>query len=185
MHLSGVRVLAPLAALACVALLPACAFNINTYGASVDNVENIKRQNLPPVALGTFSATKPGVSVITCRGAGPVTTPGKIPYESYIEGALRDEFRLAGIYDPNSRLVLGGNLELVDFSSNIGVARWMLTLKLSSGDASYTTLTEHPFSTNYFGDKACQQVAQAFVPAVQQLIRDVVASPRFKSLFTP
>jgi hypothetical protein len=162
-----------------------CAFSINTYGASVENVENIKRQNLPPVALASFTATRPGLSVITCRGAGPVTTPGNIPYESYIEGAIRDEFKLAGIFDANSRQTINGHLELVDFSSNIGVARWMLTLKLSTDRVSYTTMTEHPFSTNYFGDKACQQVAQAFVPAVQQLIRDVAASPNFKVLFAP
>ncbi len=185
MRRSGFRALAPLAALACVMLLPACAFNINTYGASVENVEAIKRQNLPPVALGKFTATKPGISVITCRGTGPVTTPGKISFESYIEGALRDELKLASIYDANSKLVLSGNMDLVDFSSNLGVARWMLTLALSSGNVSYTTATEHPFSVNYFGDKACQQVAQAFVPAVQQLIRDVTADPRFKTLFAP
>ena len=162
-----------------------CAFSINTYGASVENVENIKRQSLSPVALAPFTSAKPGLSVITCRGAGPVTTPGKIPYESYIEGAIRDEFKLAGIFDGNAAQTINGHLELVDFSSNIGVARWMLTLKLSSERGSYTTMTEHPFSTNYFGDKACQQVAQAFVPAVQQLIRDVAASPSFRTLFAP
>jgi hypothetical protein len=173
-----------IAALAGVVLLSGCAFNIGSYGSSVDTVESIRRQNLPPVSLAPFTATKPGVTTIYCRGTGPVETADKKSFESYIEAAMRDDLKLAGIYDPDSKLVLNGNLDAIDFSSNMGVARWMITLSVSSTKPGYATSIQHQFSTNFVGDKACQQVAGAFVPAIQQLVRQVAENPQFKTLFT-
>ena len=170
-------------ALASVLLLSGCAFNIGSYGSSIDTVESIKRQNLPPVSLAPFTATKPGVTTIYCRGTGPVETADKKPFESYIHEAMRDDLRLAGIYDPNSKFVLNGNLDAIDFSSNMGVARWMITLSVSGTKPGYATSIQHQFSTNFVGDKACQQVAGAFVPAVQKLVQQVAENPQFKTLF--
>jgi hypothetical protein len=45
--------------------------------------------------------------------------------------------------------------------------------------------SKHEFSTNWVADKACQQVAQEFSPAVQFLIRDLITNPKFKDLVAP
>ena len=160
-----------------------CAFNATKYGVSVSNVESLRGQHIQPVAVASFTSYKPGLSTIACRAAGPVNTPDKVPFETYIHDAFVDELKLAGIYDPNASVTLQGRLELVDFNSNIGAGKWMLSLTLSSAKSSgYTTQSEYPFSTNWVADKACQQVAQAFAPAVQKLLGEVVGSAKFKTL---
>ena len=179
------RVLALGAALACIALLTGCAYNIGAYGSSAEVVEIIKRQNLPPIALAKFSAPKPGKTSIFCRGVGPMETPGKVSFESYIEDALRNDLKLAGIYDPNAKIVLGGTLDKVDIESHFSDARWVLALTVSTDKAAYSVASEHVFPTSFSGTQACRQTIVAFIPAVQQLFREVVTDPRFKSLFGP
>ncbi|WP_291013832.1 hypothetical protein [Hydrogenophaga sp.] len=163
------------------ALLTGCAYNASPYGASVANVESIRSISIPPVAVGRFEATKPGVASITCRAAGPVTVSPS--FETYIEKAFIDELKLAGVYDPNAKLVLVGKLEEIDFSSGITDGRWIFKLTISNGrNESFTTSSVFGFSGSFVADKACQEVAQAFGPAVQKLISDVVRDPKFKKL---
>jgi hypothetical protein len=169
------------AVLTLAALLSGCAYNASPYGASVRNVEVIKSANLKPVAVATFQAAKPGQSTITCRAAGPVTvTPS---FEAYIQKAFVDELKLAGAYDPASAITLSGKLEQVDFSSGITDGNWSFTLMVSNNkNDGFTTTSKFPFSGSFVADKACQEVAQAFQPAVQKLIEDVVRNPKFKTM---
>ena len=173
--------LASLSLIVAATLLTGCAYNASPYGASVQNVDAIKAAGIKPVAVEKFQSSKPGLTSITCRAAGPVTV---VPnFETYIEKALIDELKLAGAYDAASTLKLSGKLEEVDFSSGMTDGKWLFTLTLSnSKNDSFTTKSTMNFSGSFVADKACQEVAQAFGPAVQQLIRDVVKNPQFKKL---
>ena len=74
-------------------------------------------------------------------------------------------------------------VEELDFNSNIGAGKWVISLSISSNkNNGYKVSSTYKFSTNWVADKACQQVAQAFVPAVQQLILKTISDPRFKAL---
>jgi hypothetical protein len=162
-------------------LFTGCAFNVAPYGAAVQNVEAIKAYNLKPVAVGKFQSTKPGNTSITCRAAGPVTVSPS--FEGYIEQAFIDELKLAGIYSPTSTLVLTGKLEEVDFSSGITDGNWTFTLTLTNArNESFTTKSKFTFSGSFVADRACQEVAQAFGPAVQRLVGDVVRDPKFRQI---
>jgi hypothetical protein len=142
-----------------------------------------KSSGLKPVSVGTFSSFKPGMNSISCRAAGNVETPDEASYESYIQKAFTDELKLAGLYDESSNLKLQGKIEELDFNSNIGAGKWVISLTLTSNMSSgYKTTATHEFSTNWVADKACQQVAQAFVPAVQKLILQTVGNPKFGEL---
>lgn len=164
-------------------ILVGCGFTVNQYGASIENVTKTKNSGLKPVSVGTFSSFNPGMHGISCRAAGNVGTPDEGSYESYIQKAFTDELKLAGLYDENSTLKLQGKIEELDFNSNIGAGKWVISLTLSSNTSSgYKTTATHEFSTNWVADKACQQVAQAFVPAVQQLIFQTVGNPKFGEL---
>lgn len=165
-------------------LLSACGYNINPYGASVQNVETIKAQKIKPVAVNNFTTFEPGLNSISCRAAGPVQAPGEMPFEKVIEKALIDELKLAGAYDPQSPLIIKGHLEYITFNSNIGAGKWSIKLNVSSvrNPDGFTVESQHEFSTNWVADKACQQVAQAFGPALQDLIGKVVSHPQFKGL---
>ena len=170
-----------LAMVVTAALISGCAYNTSPYGASVRNVETIKANNIKPVAVAQFSSAKPGLASITCRAAGPVTvTPS---FESYIERAFIDELKLAGAFNPGSNITLAGKLEEVDFSSGMTDGNWTFMLTVSNNrNESFTTKSTFGFSGSFIADKACKEVAQAFGPAVQKLIEDVVRDPTFKQL---
>ncbi|CAM5786380.1 hypothetical protein CCAE64S_01752 [Castellaniella caeni] len=56
-----------------------------------------------------------------------------------------------------------------------------LTLKSSNGRSM--SLTEsYPYTTSFYGETACNQTAQALMPAVQDLVGKAVRSPEFKTL---
>jgi hypothetical protein len=169
------------AAIATAALASGCAYNASQYGASVNNVESIKKANIKPMNIGTFTSTKPGLNSITCRAAGPVTVSPN--FESYIEKAFIDELKLAGAYNPASNLTLSGKLEEVDFSSGMSDGNWTFKLTVANNrNESFTTDSKFGFAGSFVADKACQETAQAFGPAVQKLIEDVVRHPRFKQI---
>jgi hypothetical protein len=162
-------------------LATGCAFNVSPYGASVNNVESIKLAGIKPVSVAPFLAAEPGKSSINCRAAGPVTvTPS---FSTYIEKALIDELKLAGAYDSKSELILKGKLEEIDFSSGITDGKWIFTITLSnSRGESFTTNSIFGFSGSFVADRACQETAQAFAPAVQKLVQDIVSNPQFRKI---
>lgn len=169
--------------IALASMLVGCGFAVNQYGASVDNVTVMKSSGLKPVAIGTFSSFQPNLSTIGCRAAGSIEIPDNTSFESYIQKAFTDELKLAGLYDEKSTTKLQGKIEELDFNSNIGAGKWVLSLTLKNNtDTEYKTTAIHEFSTNWVADKACQQVAQAFVPAVQKLILLTVNNPKFGTL---
>lgn len=167
-----------------VGIVSACGYNINPYGASVQNVETIKALRISPVAVEKFTTFEPELTSIGCRAAGPVRTPNEQSFEKIIESALTDELKLAGVYDPKSPAIIKGHLEYITFNSNIGAGKWTIKVKISSkaNPEGFLVDSQHEFSTNWVADKACQQVAQAFGPAVQDLISKIVSHPQFKSL---
>jgi len=145
------------------------------------NVESIKSLGIKPVAVESFSSTNPGQSSITCRAAGPVSVSPS--FENYIEKALIDELKLAGVYDPNSNFKLKGKLEEIDFSSGITDGKWLFTVTISNNkNESLTAKSIYGFSGSFVADKACQETAQAFSPAVQKLVEDIVRDPKFKQI---
>lgn len=167
--------------LAAAAMLTGCAFKTAPYGASVKNVDSIRASGAKAVSVSKFQSSKPGLASIACRAAGPVTVEPS--FEAYIEQALIDELKLAGAYSPNSSLVLSGKLEEIDFSSGMSDGKWQFSLTLSnSRNESFTTQSSLAFSGSFIADRACQEVAQNFGPAVQKLIGDVVANPKFKQI---
>ena len=180
-HLERVMSLRLLPFLAVTALMTGCAFNVAPYGASVKNVEALKATSIKPVSVAKFQAAKPGDASISCRAAGSVKVDPN--FETYIEKAFIDELKLAGLYDPNASLKLSGKLEQIDFSSGISDGNWAFTLVVSNArNESFSTQSKFPFSGSFIAEKACQEVAQAFGPAVQKLIEDVVRNPKFKQI---
>ena len=158
-------------------------YKVNNYGISADNIGLMKELNGLQVSIDEFTSLKPGLTTIQCRGAGPVSTPNKESFESYIKEALVSELKIAGIYSESSNIKISGSVENLDFNSNVGSGKWMFDVSVSDGNGmSYQVNSIFNFSTNWVADKACQQVAQAFVPAVQNLIKDIVSKPEFKSL---
>ena len=165
-----------------LAVLVGCStFAGHRYSISADNVIALRNLKGHKINVGTFSSSKPNLTVIVCRGFGPIKTPDGETFEYYIRKALIDELKMASIYSPNSRVTLRGHLNNIDFSSVSG--GWDISLTIKSSNGKIVTVEEHyVFTSSYYGETACAQTAQALMPAVQDLLGKLVQSPLFLTL---
>jgi hypothetical protein len=180
-----------------LSLISGCAtyYNVAPYQASAENAETLKSYKLKPVSVGTFQASK---DLIVRRSPGTQKKPGRASircpiidlngnswhttvspsFEAYIEKALIEELKLAGIYDAASPLVLTG--ELVQINPGVPHYRkWVITLTLTNArNESFTTVSE--FHSEAVAFSQCEVSSQLFVQAVQRLISDVIEDPKFR-----
>ena len=153
----------------------------NRYSISVDNVTALKTLSGTQLNVGQFTATKPGLTEITCRGVGPIKTPDGETFENYVRESFIDELKLAELYSENAPVTLTGNLDNIDFSSNSGT--WDLSLTIKSSNGKVISVSEtHSFKTSFYGETACNQTAQSLMPAVQDLISKIIRNPEFPLL---
>jgi hypothetical protein len=60
---------------------------------------------------------------------------------------------------------------------------WYLLLTVSdTAGHSFAISENYDYQSSFVGETACNQTAQAFMPAVQNLIRKVVSNPEFKAI---
>ena len=131
--------------------------------------------------VGGFSASKPGQTEIMCRGVGPIRTPDGQTFENFIRKALVDELKIAEVYSSSASVTLVGNLDSIDFSSNSGT--WNLALTINSSNGNTLSVSEnYSYATSFYGETACYQTAQALMPAVQNLVGELVSIAEFNSL---
>jgi hypothetical protein len=156
-------------------------YSASRYSMSADNVTSIRTINGKTVNVGAFGATIPGQKDIMCRGVGPIKTPDGEPFSEYVRKALVDELKMGEIFSTTAPVTLTGNLDAIDFSSNSGKWNLALTVKSSNG-RSISTTESYGFTSSFYGETACNQTAQALMPAVQNLVGKIVRSPEFPSL---
>jgi hypothetical protein len=156
------------------------------YSISADTLTALQTFRGQTVAVGPFTARTPGKTEITCRGVSPIKTPDGEPFEEFIRKALIAELTIAEIYAASAPVVLTGMIESIDFSSgftNADAAAWDIALTLRSQNGKSVAVTEHyVFISGWYGGTACNQTAQAFVPAVQNLVGTAVRHPEFPGL---
>lgn len=153
----------------------------NRYAINTDNVVAMRALNGKLVNVGSFSAKEPGLKEIMCRSVGPIKTPDGEPFSEFVRKALLDEIKIANIYSSNAPITLTGSLDTVDFSSASGGWNLALTVKSSNGK-SLSVSENYQFTSSLYGETACNQTAQAFMPAVQNLVGKVVRSQEFLAL---
>lgn len=169
---------------AALIILSGCStYSISRYSISTDNVVALRGLNGKTLNVGSFTSTNPGQKEIMCRGVGPIKTPDGEPFADFIRKALLDELKISNAYSPTSTVSIYGNLDAVDFSSAGG--NWSLTLTIKSSNGKSMTVSEnYAFTSSFYGETACNQTAQAFMPAVQNLVGKIVRSPEFVTLTT-
>jgi hypothetical protein len=158
------------------------SFTAPRYAMTPETVATLRMFQGQTVGVGPFTAAKPGQTEIICRGAGPVRTPDGEPFEQFIRRALISELTFAGMYAPGSAVTLTGRLDDIDFSSGLTDAAWKIAMTLSAGGRAITAREDYRFSSAFVGDTACQNTAQALMPAVQGLIAKLVQHDDFPTL---
>lgn len=76
-----------------------------------------------------------------------------------------------------------GRVDALDFSSGLTDAAWNIAVTISSSNGKSVSVdSRYPFSGNFVGEVACNQTAQALMPAVQDLIGKIITHPDFAAL---
>lgn len=164
-------------------LLAGCeTTNSIPYKASAANVIAIQQSlQSKKVSVGDIGMA-PGVDESPlCRMLGPVkVAPGKTPSQ-YIKDAFQEELLMAQAYDIKGPPI-EGRIEELSFSS-VSPAYWQIALAVMSPvDKGYKVSVKYLFDTSFSAMGACKNVADAFGPAVQELLKQVVANPQFPAL---
>jgi hypothetical protein len=155
------------------------------YKASTANVISIQ-QSLQAqgrkVSLGSVSMASGVEENPLCRLMGPVkVAPGK-SLPQYIKDAFQEELFMAQVYQPGAPVVIDGRIEALKFSS-VSPASWEIAMSVNSNlSPGYSVAVKFPFETSWTAISACKNVADAFAPAVQELLKQVVTHPEFASL---
>lgn len=174
-------VLSVLALSACSTYMP------QRYSISADNNVALKAIGVGSINVGAFKG--PANFDNSCRAAGPLSPPDNMSFEGYIQKALADELKVAGKFDDKTpKVTLSGVVEQLAFSSSRGLTggSWDIGLRISSSNGKSSYVSEHyEFNSGFVADTACKQTAEAYFPAVQNLIGKLVKSPEFLALVTP
>ncbi|MBL4783683.1 MAG: hypothetical protein JKX92_15730 [Porticoccaceae bacterium] len=155
------------------------------YKASIGNVVTIQ-QSLESqgktVSVGNIVPAAGVDEGLLCRLMGPVkVAPGKT-LSQYIKDAFQEELFMAKVYSPKSTNIIKGTVQSISFSS-ISPASWDITMNVASNHSpGYTVSVNYNFDTSFDAYSACKNVANAFGPAVQELLKQVVNHPQFASL---
>jgi hypothetical protein len=173
--------LAWIATLLVLPTIGACsAYSVPRYAVSANNVTTLRTLRGQSIMVGPFRANDVD-SEIMCRGAGPIKTPDGERFSDYVRSAFVSELQMADIYSESAPVTLAGTVDQVDFSSTSG--SWELAVTISSSNGKSVRVHEtYAFSSSFLADNACLQTAQAFVPAVQDLIAKLVHHPEFNAL---
>jgi hypothetical protein len=155
-------------------LLGACStFTTPRYSINADT--NVALRSLGASNIGVGAFTGPANFDNSCRAAGPLSPPDNMSHTEYLRKGLEDELKVAGVHAPtHPRVTLSGAITKLEFSSMRGLTggSWDIGLTLSSSNGSKMTATEHyEFESGFIADTACKQTAEAYMPAVQNLIR--------------
>ena len=167
-------------------LTAGCTTYAPQYSISYENMISLKdAKGGNKIQLGTFSSYKPDLHSIGCRGVGPVSAPNDQPFEQDIKRAIEGDLRASDLYGSAGSVEVNGHLQKILMSSNIGVARWEITMSFSSpGKESFTVDVVHKVNNAWNGQQACFFVAQGFPGAVQELLFMTFKHPVFKSWLT-
>lgn len=171
-----------------VLTLSACStYMPQRYSISADNNVALKAIGVGSINVGSFK----GLANFDngCRAAGPLSPPDNMSFEAYIQKALADELKVAGKFDDKTpKVTLSGVVEQLSFSSSRGLTggSWDIGLRINSSNSKSSYVSEHyEFNSGFIADTACKQTAEAYFPAVQNLIGKLVKSPEFLALVTP
>ena len=170
--------------------LSACANAPQRYGISQDNNIALKANGkVSNINVGPFTKTADFYN--NCRGLyGSLSLPDNMSFEGYIQKGLVDELKVAGIFDEKEpKVVLSGDVEKLAFStltSITGGGSWDIGLRVNSSNGRSIYISEHyEFDSSIQVWAACSQTANAYLPAVQQLLGKLIKSPDFELLVTP
>ena len=130
------------------------------------------------LVVGNFEG---GPESVSCR-LFPISPPDRQSFAQFIREAFVDELSLAGLVADKSGMEVRGSIKSLDVNCNVGTGLWTIAFEYSvAGKPSVLVKTDYEFEGAFAGVTVFNNAQQALVPAVQELIRQIVTSVEFQS----
>jgi hypothetical protein len=173
---------------ALVFVLGACSYVPQRYSVSADNTVALKKLGVGNINVGPF--TKNGEFDTSCRVvAGAVEKPDRTGFEGYIQKALVEELKQAGMFDDESpKITLTGVVEKLSLSTmrTVYLSSWDIGVRLKSSNGKSEYIKQHyDFNAGPRALADCQIIADQYMVAVQKTLGKLIDAPEFQSLVTP
>lgn len=165
--------------------LSACVRYIDGYNSDPAIVSALGAYGNKKIRVVDFDSALGEGYASSCRGYNLIATPGKVGLVRYIQNAFISELELAGLYSPDSSLILKGTVTQI-LVETLEQGKWTIRMTmLSSNGRSISVNEQLPFKANIAGQYACQTASDMYPYAVRNLIRKLVTAPGFKLLLGP
>jgi hypothetical protein len=143
------------------------------------------------IALRDLAALRPQSLVVgkfeggpesaSCRLA-PISPPDRQSFAEFIRGAFIDELSLAGLAADKAGSEFRGTIKSLDVDCNVGTGLWTIAFEYSvGGKLPVLVKADYEFEGAFAGVTVFNNAQQALVPAVQELIRQIVTSAEFQA----
>jgi len=175
-----------IAILAATVLVCGCAQTASQYAPSIENVQRLRDSGAGRTQIGRFEAEsrEAKVNAITLRGS-PLVSPYGEKYTSYLEEALRTEFRAAQLLDDKATLEIGGvllknDVNVAGFTEGYAEMEARVVVK-RDGQARYDRVkyTKIVFESSFAGAIAIPRGVQAYPELVAKFLSDLYADKEF------
>lgn len=172
-----------------VLVLSACSYIPQRYSVSPDNTEALQKLGVGSIInVGTFTNTAEFDA--SCRVvAGVVKKPDSTGFEGYIQKALVEELKQAGMFDDQTpKITLTGVVEKLSLSTlrTIYLSNWDIGVRLNSSNGKSVYIKQHyEFNAGTRSLADCQIIADQYMVAVQKTLGKLINAPEFQSLVTP
>lgn len=194
MSLSKIRVLVLVVAAAGFALLTGCAqVKLAPPSASIENVQLAKSSGIGPVAVETFTPAA-GVPKSVDQALSIRSNTFFSPYDSsfskYLQEALSVELRSAGLLEPKSGTVIGGQLtkSTVEAGASQGTATLGARFKVSKGGNTLydKELVENDsWESSFVGAIAIPAAVNHYTALYRRLVERLLKDEAFKTAVKP
>lgn len=165
--------------------LSACVRYIDGYNSDPAIVSALGAYGNKKIRVVDFDSALGEGYASSCRGYNLIATPGKVGLVRYIQNAFISELELAGLYSPDSSLILKGTVTQI-LVETLEQGKWTIRMTmLSSNGRSISVSERFPFKANIAGQHACQTASDMYPYAVRNLIHKLVTAPGFKLLLGP
>lgn len=175
-----------ISAVIAITVLSGCAMKAQPYQIRFENQQSLSEHGIEKFSVGVAGFDQPASFDSMCRLMGPIAAPEGETFGGYIKSAFVKELGAAKLYaDSNPKVTVKGEILKMSFGSAEGITNGLWTFEMlytSSNGQSFRVNDSYKFSSGFDAISACNNTANAFGPAVGQMLNKTFSSLEFARL---
>ena len=166
--------------------LGGCAMKAQPYQIQYQNQQSLNSIKFEPYSISAKGFDTPSDFSAMCRLTAPLALPDGATFGGYMKSAFIKELQTAKAYAESAgKVTINADIMKLSFSSsdNLTDGNWSFDILFtSSNGSSYRVQDTYRFSSGFDGLTACNNTANAYGPAVGQLLGKAFSSLEFARL---